>query len=127
MKILTHKFVEFIPEVLEQDVIYISMSYSTAIHLCMCGCGNEVVTPLTKRDWSIIYNGSVSLRPSIGNWDFICQSHYFITRSEYVKAYNNCDDERILKAAGDITEKLVMIKTMGVYRNFLKFLFSWRI
>jgi hypothetical protein len=83
MKTLQHKFVEFIPEVLEQDVIYISMTYSTAIHLCVCGCGNEVVTPISPVDWQLTFNGkSVSLSPSIGNWNFKCQSHYFIRQNK---------------------------------------------
>jgi len=43
---ITHKFVEFIPEKIEEGVLYISIQYCTAIHNCVCGCGNEVVTPL---------------------------------------------------------------------------------
>ncbi|HRE68801.1 MAG TPA: DUF6527 family protein [Cyclobacteriaceae bacterium] len=31
----------------------------------------------------MIYNGeTVSLYPSIGNWGFTCESHYWITRSK---------------------------------------------
>ena len=79
---ITHKFVEFIPEQIEEGVLYISMQYCTAIHKCVCGCGNEVVTPLSPTDWELIFNGkTVSLSPSIGNWNFECKSHYFITRN----------------------------------------------
>src|SRR5258706_15542904 len=77
---LTHKFVEFIPEDLEPDVLYVSVQYTTAVHRCCCGCGLEVVTPLSPRDWKLIFDGkTVSLEPSIGNWGFPCQSHYWIT------------------------------------------------
>ena len=47
---LQHKFVEFIPEVLEDGILYISLTYCTAIHKCVCGCNNEVVTPFSPTD-----------------------------------------------------------------------------
>jgi len=76
---LAHRFVEFIPEAVEEGVLYVSMEYATAIHKCCCGCGNEVVTPLSPVDWTLIYDGTaVTLHPSIGNWGFACQSHYWI-------------------------------------------------
>jgi hypothetical protein len=72
-------FVDYIPENLDQGVIYISKRYATAAHLCCCGCGLEVVTPLNPAKWRITEKGSkVSLYPSVGNWSFPCQSHYWI-------------------------------------------------
>lgn len=80
---IKYKFVGFIPEIVEEGVLYISLEYCTAIHKCVCGCGNEVVTPLSPTDWELIFNGkSVSLYPSIGNWNFECKSHYWITKSK---------------------------------------------
>lgn len=68
---LRHEFVEFIPDDLEEGVIYISIQYATATHLCACGCGAEVITPISPTDWELTFNGSsVSLSPSIGNWSF---------------------------------------------------------
>lgn len=79
MKILKHKFLEIIPDYLEDDVLYISIQYKTVVHKCACGCGNEVVTPLTPNDWKLTFDGkTISLHPSIGNWSFACQSHYWI-------------------------------------------------
>ncbi len=76
---LQHKFVEFIPDRIEDGLLYISVQYCTAIHKCVCGCGNEVVTPLSPTDWRLTFDGiSISLYPSIGNWNFDCQSHYWI-------------------------------------------------
>jgi hypothetical protein len=76
---LTHKFVEFIPEVLEEGTLYVSVENEVVIHKCCCGCGNEVVTPLSPTDWALTFNGrSVTLYPSIGNWGFACRSHYWI-------------------------------------------------
>lgn len=78
---LGHEFVERIPERLEEGVLYISILYATAMHLCACGCAREVVTPLTPTDWEITFNGeTISLSPSIGNWNFECESHYWIRR-----------------------------------------------
>ncbi|MBN9379888.1 MAG: hypothetical protein J0H74_03930 [Chitinophagaceae bacterium] len=83
MKTIRHKFVEFIPEQLEEGILYITVEYRTAVHRCVCGCGNKVVTPLSPTDWKMIFDGkTVSLYPSIGNWSFDCKSHYFITRNE---------------------------------------------
>lgn len=83
MKTMQHRFVENVPDELEEGILYISLPYCTAIHKCVCGCGNEVVTPLSPNDWELTFNGeTVSLYPSIGNWSFQCRSHYFITRSK---------------------------------------------
>lgn len=76
---MSHVFVEEIPAETEQGVLYVSMECATAVHRCACGCGQEVVTPLSPTDWSLIFDGaSVSLDPSIGNWSLPCRSHYFI-------------------------------------------------
>lgn len=75
-------FVEFIPAMLEPEVLYVSMAYGTVVHLCPCGCEEEVVTPLGRDDWLLLFDGeTVSLRPSIGNWNFACRSHYWIIRN----------------------------------------------
>jgi hypothetical protein len=73
------EFVDYIPEQLDQGVIYISKRYATAAHLCCCGCGLEVVTPLNPAKWRLTEKGNtVSLHPSVGNWSFPCQAHYWI-------------------------------------------------
>ncbi len=81
--LLQYRFIEFIPEKVEEGILYISIEYCTAIHKCICGCGNEVVTPFSPTDWKLSFNGkSVSLHPSIGNWNFECQSHYWIKNNK---------------------------------------------
>src|SRR6266481_1867998 len=47
---LSHEFVEFIPDDLRQGTIYVSIRFATATHLCCCGCGEKVVTPLRPTD-----------------------------------------------------------------------------
>lgn len=80
--ILKHEFVEYIPANLMDGTVYVSMNYAVAQHRCCCGCGNKVITPFSPTDWELTFNGeSISLDPSIGNWSFPCQSHYWITRN----------------------------------------------
>ena len=80
--VLAHEFVKVIPDELEERTLYVSVDYATVVHKCCCGCGREVVTPLTPTDWTLIYDGaSISLHPSIGNWSFECRSHYWISKS----------------------------------------------
>lgn len=82
MKKFEHKFVEIVPDNIESGVLYISTEYKTAIHMCPCGCGNEIVTPLSPHDWKLTFDGnSVSLYPSVGSWGLPCQSHYWITNN----------------------------------------------
>jgi len=80
-------FVDFIPDHLEEGKLYVSEQYHTAIHKCCCGCGEEVVTPLSPVDWRLIKGAKgVSLHPSIGNWNYPCRSHYFIRNNAVVWA-----------------------------------------
>lgn len=92
---LEHRFVQYIPEQLEPGIIYISMEYATAAHGCCCGCGEQVITPFTPTDWELTFDGeTVSLWPSIGNWNFACRSHYIIRNSRIVGA-EPWEDERV--------------------------------
>jgi hypothetical protein len=94
MKTIQHEFVEFIPEELQEGVLYITVRYRTAVHKCVCGCGNKVVTPLSPTDWKLIFDGkTVSLYPSIGNWNFKCRSHYWITKNEIIHSYSWSNEE----------------------------------
>jgi hypothetical protein len=79
---LRHQFVECVPDQLEDGVVYVSVTYATVVHRCCCGCGREVVTPLSRTGWTLSFDGeSISLSPSIGNWSFPCRSHYWIRRN----------------------------------------------
>ena len=92
---LEHRFVQYIPEQLEPGIIYISMEYATAAHSCCCGCGEQVITPFTPTDWKLTFDGeTVSLWPSIGNWNFPCRSHYIIRNGRIVSA-DPWDDDQI--------------------------------
>ena len=80
--VLSHEFVEYIPNELRDGTVYVSIPFATVAHRCCCGCGSEVVTPLSPTDWTLSFDGeTISLDPSIGNWHFDCQSHYWIVRN----------------------------------------------
>jgi hypothetical protein len=86
-KYLRHVFVNSIPDIIQDGILYISIEYSTIIHKCCCGCGGEVVTRLSPIDWKMTYDGrTISLFPSVGNWSFECQSHYWITNDQVIWA-----------------------------------------
>jgi hypothetical protein len=77
-----HEFVDAVPDLLDYGVVYVSIRYAIAVHRCCCGCGYETVTPLAPTEWSLTFDGvSISLSPSVGNWSFPCQSHYWIRRN----------------------------------------------
>jgi Family of unknown function (DUF6527) len=84
---IKHEFVEFIPKVRQEGVLYVSIPYATAVHNCFCGCGLKVVTPISPVGWKLTFDGeTVSLFPSIGSWSFPCRSHYFIRGDKAVWA-----------------------------------------
>lgn len=93
---LSPQYVHFVPKKLEVGVLYVSVEYTVAVHLCCCGCGNKIVTPLDPGGWKLIFDGeTVSLRPSIGNWQIPCRSHYIIDRNEELEAapWEDCSNQ----------------------------------
>ncbi|HEY8864452.1 MAG TPA: DUF6527 family protein [Candidatus Dormibacteraeota bacterium] len=79
--------VRYMPKELRPGVLYVSEEFGTAAHLCACGCGSKIRTPLGATEWSIKETpAGPSLSPSVGNWQQACQSHYFIDRGEVVWA-----------------------------------------
>lgn len=97
---------------LKEGTLYVSIPYATTIHRCCCGCGIEVVAPLTPTDWELTFDGeSVSLYPSIGNWNFPCQSHYWIRngRAEWARPMSKYEIE-----AGRMDDRIAKQKYYGV-------------
>lgn len=72
--------VHYMPKDLKPGILYVSQEFEIAIHLCACGCGAKVKTPLGMTEWSVKETKTgPTLRPSVGNWQRACQSHYLIT------------------------------------------------
>lgn len=85
--LLEPRFVKGVPRDLEPGILYVSMEYATVVHSCCCGCGQEVVTPLTPTDWRLTFDGeTISLLPSVGNWNLPCRSHYVIKSNRVIEA-----------------------------------------
>lgn len=75
--------VHYMPKELKPGVLYVSEEFDIAMHLCACGCGSKIKTPLGPTEWSVEETESgPSLRPSVGNWQQACQSHYWINHGE---------------------------------------------
>jgi hypothetical protein len=76
-------FCIFIPKIeeMEQGVVYVTNTYKTSSHLCLCGCGNLSVTPLNTDGWTMKekVDGTITLTPSILNNNCPNKSHYIIT------------------------------------------------
>lgn len=72
--------VKSFPRPLGPGILYVSTKYSTAAHLCACGCGREVVTKLSPARYRVTFDGEVTLAPSVASTGLPCNSHYFITR-----------------------------------------------
>jgi hypothetical protein len=79
--------VELAPRVLQPGRLYISHKYRAAVHLCCCGCGEKVVTPLSPAEWRVdLKDGRATLHPSVGNWSMTCRSHYVIRDNRVIWA-----------------------------------------
>ena len=99
---LDHRFVDEIPDKLDPGLLYVSMQYATAVHLCCCGCRREVVTPLSPAQWRMTFDGeSISLHPSIGSWDLPCRSHYVIRGGRVIEAGQWSDEQVALGKVRD--------------------------
>ncbi len=80
-------YVQSFPKALEDGILYVSLSFSTACHSCCCGCGTKIVTPIRPTEYRFTeVGGLVSLYPSIGNWNHPCQSHYVIRNGKVIRA-----------------------------------------
>jgi hypothetical protein len=71
--------VHHMPKELQPGILYISEEFGAAAHLCACGCGIKVRTPITANRWTFTDSPrGPSLWPSVGNWQQPCRSHYII-------------------------------------------------
>jgi hypothetical protein len=76
--------VHFMPEEIFPGILYVSKEFETVLHLCACGCGSEVFTPITNippNNWVLEETADgPTLRPSVGSFQLPCRSHYCITK-----------------------------------------------
>lgn len=94
---LRPRLVAAIPEHPETGVLFVSIEYATTLHLCACGCGNEIVLGISPTDWKVCWDGqTISVSPSVGNWSLPCQSHYVI-RNNTIQWARSWSDEEIAR------------------------------
>ena len=103
---LRPQFVKDVPEVLESGILYVSPSYGAMLHLCACGCGAEVSTPLSPVEWKFTFDGeTISVSPSVGSWDLPCRSHYVIRRNAVMWAGQWSEEQIAAGRAREMREK----------------------
>ena len=79
--------VQYMPKDLSPGILYVAEQFDAVAHLCACGCGSKIRTPLGPTEWSLYQtDDGPTLWPSVGNWQQDCKSHYLITRGEVIWA-----------------------------------------
>ena len=92
--IIQLKKTELMPKELQPGILYYSEEYGTAAHLCACGCGSKVRTPIDATEWSLEEDeDGPTLYPSIGNWQKPCRSHYLIRNGKIIWCRSWTEDE----------------------------------
>jgi|ERR1051326_8703920 hypothetical protein len=88
VRVIRPSYVEQFPEKLEEGLLYICEDFQLTAHKCCCGCGEDVYNKLSPVKWQLIKqpDGTVSLTPSIGNWNYACRSHYLIKGNRVIDA-----------------------------------------
>lgn len=119
--------VHYMPKVLVPGVLYISEEYSTAAHLCACGCGSKIRTPLGPTEWSVEEtNTGPSLYPSVGNWQQACQSHYWIYKGVVIWSYKWTPEQILLGRHEEKERRHKYYDALDLQRRgLLKKLWNW--
>ena len=85
---ISPEYLPQLPERLQEGVLYICEEFGLTAHKCCCGCGEDVYLKLGPAKWELTKesDGSVSIDPSVGNWKYVCRSHYWITNNRVIEA-----------------------------------------
>lgn len=119
------------PKELKSGVLYVSKEFKTAAHLCACGCGAKIRTPLTPTEWSLEETEcGPTLRPSVGNWQQKCQSHYWIIRGDIIRADKWSPEQIAMGRHGEQERRRVYYDTLdrqndGAMRRFWRWVMSF--
>jgi len=65
---IEYEFVDLVPRELKEGTLYISIEFATATHKCFCGCGTEVVTPISPVGWQVKFDGASSASRTTLKW-----------------------------------------------------------
>ena len=122
---ITLRRVKYLPTELAPGILYVSEEFAVAGHLCACGCGNKVITPLGPSEWTFTErNQRPTLHPSVGNWQLPCRSHYVIAEGR-IRWGEQWSDAQV--AAGRRTEeqRREAYYASRAKRNFWQRLWNW--
>ncbi|EKN4026669.1 hypothetical protein DVQ44_03455 [Yersinia enterocolitica] len=118
--------VDTMPKILENGILYYSDKYGTAAHICACGCGQKIRTPIGPTEWSLTESSQgPTLNPSVGNWQKECKSHYFIRKGK-IEWCGRWTEEQINK--GREREELARAEyynSMYANKGFFERLWLW--
>lgn len=118
--------VKYIPQELIPGVLYVSEEFGTAAHLCACGCGLKVRTPLGPTEWTLdVIDNKPNLQPSIGNWQFPCQSHYWITQGNIVWANKWTDDQISLGRRFEKDHRRAYYNALDHHNSTIRNFWNW--
>lgn len=124
------KRVDYMPRVLEPGILYVAEEFGAAAHLCACGCGAKIRTPLGPTEWWLEETkDGPSLYPSVGNWQQKCKTHYLIRRGEVIWA-NKWSPEEILEGRREEEERRKAYfdersrQREGVFKRFVHWFFE---
>lgn len=87
-----------VPDILQGGILYVCFECNVVVHLCACGCSEKVVLQIAPDFWCVQYDGeTVSLFPSIGNYQYPCRSHYWIeqNRVKWVRDLPDREEKQI--------------------------------
>ena len=119
------------PREIEAGYLYVSLRFGAAAHICPCGCGNKVQTPLSQTDWSFTETATgPTLLPSIGNWQFPCRSHYWLEAGAIIWAGKwsegqiTAGREAELQAAASYFAARASLRSGGVLRRLWRWISS---
>jgi hypothetical protein len=111
------KPVRYMPKELQPGVLYVSEQFGIAIHLCACGCGSKIRTALGPTEFSVEETpDGPTLRPSVGNWQQACRSHYWITRSNVIWAEAWTPEEIAAGRAHDEARRRAYYEESAIHR-----------
>lgn len=118
--------VHYMPKQLEQAILYVSVEFETAAHLCACGCGVKVRTPLGPTEWTVRETeAGPTLRPSIGNWQQQCRSHYLITKGSVEWAGQWSEDKVLAGRAAEQSRREAYFEGRYPNSNIFVRLWNW--
>jgi hypothetical protein len=110
--------VQYMPKALEPGVLYYAEEYGAAAHLCACGCGTKIRTPIGPTEWHLEDRPrGVSLSPSVGNWQHPCKSHYSIKDGEIRRAGQWTDQEIEAGRAREAERRAEYYSTKGTLKR----------